>query len=368
MSLTETKKVVFDVINSVKGGAGKSTFSLLLASYYSTQKNAAAYIIDLDLRGTSWVVNNVLYMKRQDGEPVVKTWNYKKANLIYINDLMNDFGAYKDRGFFVRLTTQYDTSAAGATAPMKPGTFSLCVGKPTVDEDIDDLKTDLFENAVFHVIDQIYTRHCQSSDEIEEIHIILDMPPSYERHAERILRRLLLDVESQLYRNVKGANSEGKYGFISPYIVNLYMISAVSPAHIDLNIEYVKNLFNKQVYSSALNEMASDGRFCVRFIGNDIADVIGDFELSDYGKQVSDAVANYIHEGFTHSEFSRDDFSMYGEKFVDALSSFPMLSHMSFPYHEELIINPRATKVGNVLPVPNQGYADIKEVIKKSLK
>ena len=82
---------------------------------------------------------------------------------------------------------------------MKPGTFSLCVGKPTVDEDIDDLKTDLFENAVFHVIDQIYTRHCQSSDEIEEIHIILDMPPSYERHAERILRRLLLDVERRKF-------------------------------------------------------------------------------------------------------------------------------------------------------------------------
>ena len=47
------KRIIFDVINSVKGGSGKSTFSLLLAAYFASKKDTAAYIIDLDLRGTS---------------------------------------------------------------------------------------------------------------------------------------------------------------------------------------------------------------------------------------------------------------------------------------------------------------------------
>lgn len=364
----EPLKVIFDVVNSVKGGSGKSTISLLLASYFASQKNTAAYIIDLDLRGTSWVNNYIQYLKREDGEPIVTGGDYKEPKIVYINDLMNNFGAYKDQGLFVQLTTEYDGSTSGSFAQTKPGTFYLCIGKPSVSEDIDDLKTDLFENAVFHIIDQIYDSHCQSDSVIKEIHVILDMPPSYERHAERILKRLLPDVESQLYKKVKNANSGGKYEAFYPYMVNLYMISAWSPAHIKLNIGYIKNLFNKQVYSSALNDLVRNGRFCVRFIGNDTTNAIDDLQLPNSGKQASDAIATYIKDDFTSSELSGDDFSMYGEDFLDKISSFPVVHHMPFLYNRDFFTNPRTPKMGDVVPIPAQAYVDIRGIIQRSLK
>ena len=41
------------IVNSVKGGSGKSTFSLLLADHF-VRNGEDAYVIDLDLCGTSW--------------------------------------------------------------------------------------------------------------------------------------------------------------------------------------------------------------------------------------------------------------------------------------------------------------------------
>ena len=361
-------KVVFDVVNSVKGGSGKSTVSLLLASCLASRSDTAAYIIDLDLRGTSWVNNYGQYLKREDGEPIVVGGNYSEPKLVFINDLMNDFGTYKSQGFFVKLTTKYDNSVAGSHAPEEPGTVYLCIAKPSASEDIDDLKTDLFENAVFHIIDQIYEKHCQSDSEIKEIHVILDMPPSYERHAERILRRLLPDVESQLYKKVNNADIEGKFAIFNSYVVNLYMISALSPAHIKLNIGYIKNLFNKQVYSSGLNELVRDSRFFVHFIGNDTTNAIYDLQLPNSGRQASDALAKYIKEDFTSNDLSGYDSSMYGDAFIDVLSSFPIVGHMPFLYNRDFFTNPRTPEVGEVLLIPARAYGDIGGIIQKKHK
>lgn len=369
-------KVVFDVVNSVKGGSGKSTISLLLASYFASQNDTVSYIIDLDLRGTSWKDNYKQYMKHEDGESVATDDNVTERKIIYINDLMNDFSRYKASGFFVKLTTKYDNSVPVSGVPEEPGTVYLCVGQPSASEDIDDLKIDLFENAVFHIIDHIYERHCQSDGTTKEIHIILDMPPSYESHAERILRCLLSGVESQLYRNVRRSMHEaekykthdgGKYAAFAPYVVNLYMISLWSPAHIELNIGYIKNLFNKQVYASALNELICDGRFCVRFIGNDVANAISDLKLPNSGKQESNAIEAYIMDHFTDGELANYDASMYGERFRKAISSFPIVEHMPFLYNKDFFSNPSSTMKGDVVPLPDKAYGEIKEVVKESL-
>ena len=362
-------KVVFDVVNSVKGGSGKSTISLLLASYFASKDNTFSYIVDLDLRGTSWENNYIQYMKREDGESVVADAGETKQKIIYINDLMNDFSRYKASGFFVKLKTECDNSVPAASASDERGTVSLCVGQPSASEDIDDLRTDLFENAVFHIIDHIYEKYCQSGGTTKEIHIILDMPPSYEHHAERILQCLLSGVDSRLYMNVRrSAHDGGKYKAFAPYAANLYMISALSPAHIILNIGYIKNLFNKQVYSSALNEMIHDGRFCVRFIGNDVANAIGDLGLQDSGKQASDALAKYIKEDFTSNDLSGYDFSMYGKEFTDAISLFPIVGHLKLLYNRDFFTNPRTSEVGEKLLIPAQAHSDIEGIIQKSLK
>ena len=374
MESNENKiKVVFDVVNSVKGGSGKSTISLLLASYFASQKNTVSYIIDLDLRGTSWVNNYIHYMTHEDGMPVAVDEHETGRKIIYINDLMNDFGRYKASGFFVKLKTEYDNSVPVSGVPEEPGTVYLCAGQPSASEDIDDLRIDLFENAVFHIIDHIYERHCQS-DGKNKIHIILDMPPSYESHAERILRCLLSGVDSRLYMNVRrSVHDGGKYKAFAPYVVNLYMISLWSPAHINSNMGYIKNLFNKQVYASALNGLIRDVdrrlpiRFCVRFVGNDATNAISDLGLQNSGKQASDAIAKYIQEDFTSNDLSGYDCSMYGEEFIDAISLFPIVHHLPFLYNKDFFSNPRSTTKGDVVPLPAQAYDEIAITVQKSL-
>ena len=65
MAETEEKtRFHFDVVNSVKGGSGKSFFALQLAAFHAF-KGRAAYIIDLDLRGTSWEPNYENYSNLQ---------------------------------------------------------------------------------------------------------------------------------------------------------------------------------------------------------------------------------------------------------------------------------------------------------------
>ena len=333
-------RVVFDVVNSVKGGSGKSTFSFLLASYHASREHTKAYIIDLDLRGTSWEKNYHLYLQRENDR------------FIYVNDLMRDFDAYQNQKFFLKLTAEY-----GGTVP-ECISFSLCMAKPSVTEEIDELKVDLFENAIFRIIDRIYTDHSVHPDsrgeEQETIHIILDMPPSYEEHAERVLRRLFSDVESRLYRKVEKAHKEkkGKYFGFEPYQVNLYMISAISPAHIELNVSYIKNFIKKQVYSSAVSKLVEDDRFQIRFIGNDVSLAIQTLGLTN--SVVADRLKAYIK-----SEFDR---ILINSLPVGDRVSFPVLDHLPLN-SSKAFFDPLAEAGNGPVPLPPLAKDAVKEVV-----
>lgn len=217
------KKVIFHVINSVKGGSGKSTFSLLLANHFIRNKQQTAYIIDLDLHGTSWEKN---YYKFFDD-----TVGQKK---VYLNDLMYDFSNNITQEFIrnLRVSNKNDETH---TVPDK-WSIPVCVSNPN-QRGIDEVELDLFENAIYKLINRIIER--ESGNDSEYLHIIFDMPPSKEKHSEKILSHLLLDKSSYLNKRF-------------PYYVCLYMISAISPAHIELNLEYVRSMFKDKSYSSTI--------------------------------------------------------------------------------------------------------------------
>ena len=256
----EKKKIVFDVINSVEGGSGKSTLSLLLAAYHAFQPNTVSYIIDLDLRGTSWMINYGEYLLPKGRAP------------IFVNDLMYDYKRKSGQELFARIDAK--------TGKDRTASIHLSMGDPDIGGNIGqpDVEEDLFENAIYCLIDQIYTFHSEDSDKVEEIHVILDMPPSYDRNAERILKHLLLDANSTLYRNAQ--KSSGKYGNFDRYKVNLFMVSGLTPAHVTLNRDYVKNLFQKVNYSGVLMQFlepdkpGGENRFHLFFIGNDSSGII----------------------------------------------------------------------------------------------
>ena len=254
-------KIVFDVMNSVKGGSGKSTLSLLLAAYHAFHPNTVTYIIDLDLRGTSWKINYGDYLLP------------KGQAHVFVNDLMYDYKRKSSQELFAKIDVKTDND--------RTAFIYLSMGDPNIGNNIGqpDVEEDLFENAVYCLIDRIYTQHSKTEKE-EEIHIIFDMPPSYDRNAERILKHLLLDLDSTLYRNAQ--NSYGKYAAFDKYKVNLFMISGLTPAHITLNCDYVVSFFQKVNYSGALMQFLdpSDSRFHLYFIGNDTSG-IADFVSRD---------------------------------------------------------------------------------------
>ncbi|MBQ9535483.1 MAG: ParA family protein [Clostridia bacterium] len=242
------KNVTFHVVNSVKGGSGKSTVSLFLAAAHAQNPQNAVYIIDLDLRGTSWEHN---YIQRLDEDTA--------KDIPYINNLM--YNMHDTPNPFVELPLSIEPAAGD----YEECSVNLCRINPDAENNIDELAVDLFEDAIFRIIKKIYT---DNSNKGKDVHIILDMPPSYEMHAERILRNLLLDMKSSLQRL---ADEEYKDVF-EPYKVELIMLSALDYAHINQNTNYIRRLFRQQSMSSNLNEFIKKDkpRFRLKAWGNNL--------------------------------------------------------------------------------------------------
>ena len=283
-------KIFYDVINSVKGGSGKSTFSLLLAAYYATKPDTSAYILDLDLCGTSWEPNYSHYLKPIDSSPVQDP---SQKRVHYINDFMYDTAITSSQSPFVSFLPRFSDGHD------EKATVFLCMSKPGVSKEIDELENELFENAVFHLIDRINSREVSTGQ--KNVHIIFDMPPGYEVHAKQVVKHLLLDINSPLEKNV--LKNSGIYEFCEPYIMNLYMISLLSPAHIKLNLSYVYNLMNGIGYSQNLYQLAEktahegSRRFNLKFIGNDLLHMLpekGDMSSKDLILSRKKAITQYM--------------------------------------------------------------------------
>lgn len=262
--------IVFDVVDSVKGGSGKSTISLQLAAFWLSQPKfdefnvkTSAYIIDLDLRGTSWRKN---YDFLLGGEEALG----KK----YINrQLMYDFNP--EDSIFWNLSTKIKKIGYPEDVVVP-----ICICDPEATGEITPVKSDLLENAVYKIIDRIIARESRSQKQEEviplsgdsgdiskEIHIIFDMPPSYEAHAEHVFTHLLMDKDSELFRKLQ---DKSRYSFE----INLLMIYAISRAHLEQNIVYIRNLLKSPRYSSYLYPMIKNNMFSIYFIGNDISNVL----------------------------------------------------------------------------------------------
>lgn len=248
----EKKKIYFDVINSVKGGSGKSTVSLLLAACLQ-HYGASAYIVDLDLHGSSWCSNFFGGSSGNLGPDVVS-----------VNDWMKN-PAYSDKkSSFANVKMQISELAN------KEYTIPVAIINPFMIDVVDEVETDLFERAISQIVDKIIS--VEASNGSRPVHIVMDMPPSNEVHAERILNQLLLDAESPLVQ--KFADSKGDYANYSPYVIQLIMLSPLSKAHLDLNMRYITKFAKAKTFSSLLDEFVRTKRFHLMFWGNDVVGVM----------------------------------------------------------------------------------------------
>ena len=238
----------FDVVNSVKGGSGKSFFSLQLAAFHALN-DRAAYIIDLDLRGTSWEMNYGRYIAPPDlskGKTILE-WEATGHKYPYIDRLMWHYEDYASCGIWSTIKVENSDG--------KKSTVSLCIAKTGNYHDVDRLEEDLFENTIFQIIMGIRTAE-ENKD--RDVHIILDMPPSYERHAERVLTHLLLSTNSPF---------EGKD---FDYITTLFMMETLAPAHFVQNALYIQRLFKDRQYSSCVTQKLKNGTLRIVPVVNDV--------------------------------------------------------------------------------------------------
>lgn len=243
-------KIVFHIANSIKGGSGKSTISFLLAHYYSRiAKGSRAVIIDLDVNGSSWKydhkINDLNCNYLQD-------YMYKPERIESNDDMHLKYQSvenYNDKnGEEMRVT-------AFLSDPERNFKMSEC-------------EIDLFENAIYNIVKKVIN---SAKDEENIVHIIFDMPPSYEEHADRIINHLLVDLNSPLYKKYKGE-----------YIVIHYLICACLASHIQLNKNYIKSFkIKNNSYSNMINDLVKKGKYHFVLTFNDIHKNIIDSTIDD---------------------------------------------------------------------------------------
>ena len=371
----KAKRVFFDIVNSVKGGSGKSTISLLLAAYCNSDsycnyksldeegkgqnnedlvtevnqqnsktngeeekyqdnedvndsgrlnRNAVAYILDIDLKGTSWEKNYGHYITTKyyfpsdtvtlhnyytDGidsagqTSEIRLHNMRYRRYPFFNTIMKDYESFRSKSFWSEINFQ----AQSSSKTLSSGKIKICPVSSISEGKIDQIEVDIFENTLQKLIFDILNKHLMNSDaahaieknSVDDIHIIFDMPPSYEPHAEAVIKHLLTNSNSELYQ--KAHKQEGPFkkndnnNYFEPYIVNFFMPCSVSNAHIEQNGFYLWNWFQNVHYSDCVFAMMMKSRIRFRFIINDISDFYSDI-YQMFGKSIKEWTKEIIAE------------------------------------------------------------------------
>ena len=198
-------------------------------------------IIDLDTCGSSWFLGN---------EPFLE----KKDKCCFLTDLILDYKGNITRDHVFKIKTGEDDAHPGSV-------IRVVMSDSTKAGIINEEEVDLFESAVLQLIKQFqsitdyeYLKEQESLKPVDPVtDIILDMPPGYEIHSERIVKHLLMDLNSELYseyHDKDDSRSEYIGSHNKGYEVYLYMLSGVDQAKLRPNIQYVENLFNDLTYST----------------------------------------------------------------------------------------------------------------------
>lgn len=288
------------VVNSIKGGCGKSTICFYLADYLN-QQGLSPLIIDIDLCGTSWYKNYEGYL----GE------NFSEENYHFVNELIDNF----DEAIKGHYIANIKTNTKDGDDPQSGKDIKICMANPERNTHIEEVELDLFENAIYKLIMNWYAEKGKAinkdevstskgdKDKEKDIDIILDMPPGYEAHAERIVNHLLLDVNSPLYRKIKKDDIK--------YKILLYMVTGLSESAINLNIGYIKKLFLNQNISKDMSSYLKKEN--IFFILNDSTAKISGLVAKDSEeektvyKNILDNIGSHIIDNGLKTVFRNDN-------------------------------------------------------------
>lgn len=200
------------IVDSVKGGSGKSTFSLKLCCALQNQEDTKPCIIDLDFLGTSW---------KHICENCIVNNKYKKGKkFVFLNDLVKDFEYYINTQFIqkiqinAKLNPKSNKDLVIDVVFCDPSPKAKKAYKITDNEYVPDISYDVFHDefmALLHYMnDEGYTD------------VILDMPPNSDPYSDKILHTCF-KINRQ-FAFVKNAS--------------LYMVSSINLAHIKSTLDW----------------------------------------------------------------------------------------------------------------------------------
>lgn len=271
--------VRFHVVNSVKGGCGKSTFSLYLANYL-IEKNHKVVIIDLDIGGSTWYREFESYLVNTSVESNANNnmVDTRKVNIKFLNELLyeDEFNRASEHVFKLRIQEKY--YAANHADMNQKKIVNIVMTNPEKATCIRDEELDLLEGTICNLVDEIAEKS-YVDDFNNTIDVIFDMPPGYEEHSERILMHALMDLGSNLHKYYTSLKKDNLYQ--NP--VYLYMISGVKQASLKANIQYVERFYNTPSYSMDIGVLNTDNVF---FILNDV-DASFDQYIKAHGGHIS---------------------------------------------------------------------------------
>lgn len=249
--------VRFHVVNSVKGGCGKSTFSLYLANHLTAMDHKTV-IIDLDIGGSTWYRGFKQYLVRSTAEPdeTGKETDFRKEETKFLNDLLFEYEKNKTREheFKIKILDEAKNAERNINVIMTNPEEAACIR---------DEELDLLEDAIFSLVDEIAVNtYPYNRDDV--IDFVFDMPPGYEEQSEHILMHALMDLGSNLYK--KYTSKITKKGKLENPIY-LYMISGVKQSALKANIQYVERFYKKPSYSMDTSVLKTENVF---FLFNDV--------------------------------------------------------------------------------------------------
>lgn len=197
------------IINSVKGGSGKSTFAVKLGcSLIDAGKTPC--VVDLDLLGTSWFH---LY-----ANALVGATRGNVLNMIFLNDLVNDYECFKNTNFIQKIkfaeatpSNKYKLSVIFANPSETAKKQYRINGKA----DHTNVSFEFFKNIVMNLINVL--------DEMKYTDVVLDMPPNSDPYADKILYACL-DTEFS-------------------FQTSLYTVSSLNAAHIKSTFDWCNDLY-----------------------------------------------------------------------------------------------------------------------------
>ena len=210
------------IVDSVKGGSGKSSFSakLCCALNYSGRK---ACVIDLDLLGTSWYH---LYFK------AVST-HTPKDEIVYLNDLVDDFDYYIKTVYMQQINFNFSGTALQVDVILANENENAKRKYRITDKaNTTDISFSFFSNIVFRLIDVLKNSYTD---------IILDMPPNSDPYSDKVLHECL------------------RPGF--EFQTSVYMVSSLNLAHVKSTFYWYTDL----IYNTTSQHIVSKNDFAEYF-------------------------------------------------------------------------------------------------------